>query len=193
MPQPTKRPGSARGSARPAAIPEAPALLRDYMDGAVDLVRELEGRYHNPPLLSLFRAAETRPGIRTAVLAAQDGAATLTAELDGRSGALDWTYRLSSMLGLRFSLGSLSHLDVERWLLLMREAESEPAFLWTARRWQADYLIGSAHRYYTNLFAFSPLHSEAAARLTPEAARKLFDWLHEGWFPPAPVASSMDW
>ena len=189
MPQPTKRP------ARTAASPtqDAPPLLRDYMDGEVDLVRELEARYHGPPLLSLFRASTPRPGIRSAVLAAQDGAATLTVELDGRSGSLDWTYRLSSMLGLRFSLRGLSDLDAERWLLLVRGAESEPAFLWSAQRWQADYLIGSAHRYYTNLFAFSPQHTEAAARLTPEAARKLFDWLQEGWFPPAPVAAAMDW
>jgi len=180
-------------TAKPAIMYDAPPLLRDYMDGAVDLVRELEARYHGPPLLSLFRAGEVRPGVRTAVLAAQDGAATLTVELDGRSGSLDWIYRLSSMLGMRFTLRGLSNLDAERWLLLMREAESEPAFLWSPNRWQADYLIGSAHRYYTNLFAFSPQHAEAAARLTPEAARKLFDWLHEGWFPPAPTEPTLEW
>lgn len=190
MSQATKRPASVRTTAKPSPLYDVPPLLRDYMDGTADLVRELEARYHGPPLLSLFRVVDARPGIRTAVMAAQDGAATLTVELDHRTGALDWTYRLSSMLGLRFTLRDLSDYDAEHWLVLMREAEGEPALLWSGRRWQADYVIGSAHRYYTNLFAFSPAHTEAAVRLTPEAARKLFDWLHEGWFPPSPAP---DW
>ena len=32
-------------------------------------------------------------------------------------------------------------------------------------RWENDYLIGSASKNFTNLFAFSPDHVEAAARL----------------------------
>lgn len=174
-------------------LPPTPPLLRDYMDGAVELVRELEARYHGPPLMSLFRTPDSRDGVRVAVLATQDGAATLTVELDTRSGAVEWAYRLGSMLGQRFVLRELSDMDRTHWLTLMRDGEPEPAFLWSAARWQGDYLICSTHRYYVNVFAFSPQHAEAAARLTPEAARKLFDWLEAGWFPPAPDETTLTW
>jgi hypothetical protein len=194
MSQVRKRPGTLRAPVRrEEAAVSVPPLLRDMMDGAVDLVRELEARYHGPPLMSLFRTPEGRASVRTAVLSTQDGAATLTVEMDVRDGAVEWAYRLSSMLGIRFVQRDLSELDRRYWLDLMREGEPEPAFLWSATRWQSDYLIGSSHRYYVNLFAFSPQHAEAAARLTPEAARKLLDWLDAGWFPPAPAETPLAW
>lgn len=195
MPPPTRRPDPIRPMRRPvmAASAPVPPLLRDYMDNAADLIRELEARYQSPPLMSLFRASETPTGLRTAVLATQDGAATLTVELNPQTATLDWTYRLASMLGLRFSVPGLSDMDQERWLDIMRDGDSEPAFLWTPQRWNADYIICSSHRYYTNVFAFSARHAEAAARLTPEAARKLLDWLQAGWFPPTPDTPALDW
>jgi hypothetical protein len=193
MPLATKRTTSTRRVQTPPTLP-TPSLLRDYMDGNADLVRELESRYHSPPLMSLFRVANSRASVRTAVLATQDGAATLTVELDSRSGTLDWTYRLSAMLGQRFSLRDVSDRSAESWLAILRDTDGEAAFLWNADRWQNDYLIASAHRYYTNIFAFSAHHAEAAARLTPEAARKLLDWLNEGWFPSASSQQSpLNW
>lgn len=186
-----KRLDSTRAVRRTALLP-VPPLLRDFMDGTADLIRELEGRYQTPPLMSLFRVNEARAGV--AILATQDGAATLTVEVDNRSNALDCTFRLNSMLGHHFSLRSLSDLDRTRWLAILREGEAEPVLLWTAARWNQDYLIASAHRYYTNLFAFAPQHAEAAARLTPEASRKLLDWLDARWFAPAePGETALNW
>ena len=65
----------------------------------------------------------------------------------------------------------------------MRRETGEVTFLWDAARWQSDYLIGAAHKNFTQLFAFSPNHVEAAARLTPDVAHKLLDWLEHYTFP----------
>src|SRR5690606_35921533 len=96
-----KRLVAPRSSARRIEAVAPPALLRDYMDGRADIVRELEARYHAPPLMSLFRPASSRDGERSAVLGTQDGAATMTVVID-RADRLEWTFRLGSMLGQRF-------------------------------------------------------------------------------------------
>jgi len=72
-------------------------------------------------------------------------------------------------------------MDREQWFDAMRREAGEPAFLWDHTRWENDYLIAAAHKNFTTLFAFSPHHVEAAARLTPEVKRKLLSWLETHW------------
>lgn len=175
-----------RGGVGKTRVPAAPApwLLQGYMAGEIDLNRELAARFATMPHMSIFRGpTATHARMASAVLSTQDGAATLTFDLDTGAGALQCSFTLASMLSLRFHCDGLSNLDREHWLDVMRDGEGDPAFLWSEARWNADYLICSAHRYYTHVFAFSPLHVEAAARLTPEVTRKLIDWLQGCWFP----------
>jgi hypothetical protein len=94
------------------------------------------------------------------------------------------------MLALRFQMFALSDLDREAWLDKMHLGDDRVSFLWSATRWDADYLIASAHRYTTHLYAFSPHQSEAAARLTPDVTRKLLDWLEARWFAPEPASDA---
>lgn len=168
----------------PAALPPlAPWMLQHYFDGEIDLIKELVGRYPQIPVMSLFNTHEVGRRVRRAVatIATQDGAANLIVEVDIPSRGVQFTFSLSSMLALRFLPGRLTDMDRNQWIEPMRRETGEVAFLWNQMRWQNDYLIGAAHKSYTNLFAFSPYHIEAAVRLTPEVGRKLLDWLESYW------------
>ena len=122
-----------------------------------------------------------RTGRGVAAIATQDGAASLIAEVDVPSRAVQFTFVLSSMLALRFCPGKLTRRRPRAVARPLRRESGEIAFLWDQSRWGNDYLIGAAHKNFTNLFAFSPHHVEAAARLTPEVTRKLLDWLSRYW------------
>src|SRR5664279_2353959 len=166
------------------ALPKTvPWSLQHYFDGEIDLIKELTGRFPQMPVISLFNAREvgTKNRRGVAAMATQDGAASLIAEVDVMSRAVQFTFALSSMLALRFCPGKLSEMDRAQWIEPLRHESGDPAFLWEQTRWQNDYLIGAAHKNFTNLFAFSPNHVEAAARLTPEVTRKLLDWIELYW------------
>lgn len=165
---------------------DAPWLLDQYFDGEIDLDRELTARFPNMPLMSLFHARSLgkRKKRQVAALSAQDGSASILVEVDVASRALHFTFTLGSMLGLRFQFDLLSPLDRERWLDMLRSGDEALSFLWGQSRWEADYLICAAHRHYTNVFAFSASHTEAAARLTPDVTRRLLDWLQLCWTAP---------
>jgi hypothetical protein len=166
------------------ALPKvAPWVLQQYFDGEVDLNRELGARFPQIPVMSLINVREvgTKSPRGVAMLATQDGAASLVVEVDSPSRAVQFTFVHSSVLALRFFPGKLTQADRAQWLEPMRRETGEAAFLWDQSRWENDYLIGLAHKTFTNLFAFSPYHTEAAARLTPEVARKLLDWLGLYW------------
>lgn len=172
------------GEPVPAALPPvAPWTLEHYFDGEIDLIKELVGRFPQIPVMSLFNTREAGERIRrgVATIATQDGAASLIVEVDIPSRGVQFTFALNSMLALRFIPGRLTDMDRAQWIEPMRREAGEIAFLWDQMRWQNDYLIGAAHKSYTNLFAFSPHHIEAAVRLTPEVGRKLLDWLESYW------------
>ena len=161
----------------------APWVLQHYFDGEIDLIKELVGRFPQVPVMSLITVREVGSKNKRGVasMSTQDGAAGLIAEVDARSRAVQFTFVLSSMLALRFCPGRLTDMDRSQWLDPIRRESGDPAFLWDQARWENDYLIGSAQKNFTNLFAFSPHHIEAAARLTPEVTRKLLDWLQYFW------------
>jgi hypothetical protein len=166
--------------APPAVIPWA---LQGYFDGEIDLIQELAARYPQMPIMSLFhaRGVEGRSPRGVAVIGTQDGAASLVVEIDVHSRAIQFSFILGSLLGLRFRPGALSRLDRAAWIEPIRREGGEVAFLWNAKRWEQDYLICSASKTFTYLFAFSPSGTQAAARLTPEATRRLLDWLAGYW------------
>jgi len=170
----------------PAGTPQPqvnPCALQHYFDGEIDLIKELASRFPQIPVMSLIHirqvGTQTRRGVAT--LATQDGAASVIVEIDAPSQALQFTFALSSMLALRFTLGKLSVLDREQWIETMRRESGEPAFLWNKERWGSSYIVGAAQKNFTHLFAFSPQSIEAAARLTPEVTRRLVDWLEFYW------------
>ena len=168
------------GAALPAVNPWA---LQHYFDGEIDLIKELASRFPQVPVMSLIHirqvGTQTRRGVAT--LSTQDGAASVIVEIDAPSQATQFTFSVSSILALRFSLGRLTDSERGQWLETMRRETGEPAFLWTQTRWGSDYLISAAHKNYSNLFAFSPQHIEASVRLTPEVTRRLLDWLEFYW------------
>ena len=169
--------------AAPPPVQAAPWALEQFFDGQIDLGEELGWRFHNMPVMATvkFRGLGTHETRGVAALAAQDGSAQVTVYADRRSGSVSMVYTLGGMLSLRFHLDKLSDKDRAHWLDLVRRETGGPAFLWGVARWNADYLICDSRRYFTNLYAFSPQQIEAAARLTPDVAGQLFDWLADCW------------
>ena len=162
---------------------DVPWHINRALSGEGDLHTDLAHRYPNQPLMSLFstRVIDGRVPRSIASLSSQDGAASLYFEIDLHSRALQCAYTLASMLTLRFDLAHLSELDCAGWLEQMRQGQERPKLLWGKQRWRADYLIWSVREHYTNLYAFSPMHVEAAARLTPTLTKRLVLWMTETW------------
>lgn len=176
----------------PAPGTAMPWVLQQFFDGQIDLEEELGWRFHNMPVMATikFRRMGEHETRRVAALAAQDGSAQLMIYADWQTRAISLAYTLGGMLTLRFHLDHLSDMDRAHWLGLVRREASGAAFLWGAARWERDYLICDARRYFTNLYAFSPRQIEAAARLTPDVAAQLFDWLADCWQPDLPADDS---
>ncbi len=179
-----KRPAAAEliGPGLPATLP--PLLLKLFLDGAVDLDEELSRRFPTPPLLSAVHLHAVSGQVGLASLATQDGAAVLLVEADRASRAASFVFLYGSMVALRFTLDRLSDADRSRWLQHMQRQEGGVVFLWGQSRWEQDYIITSARRYFVTLYAFSPRGVEAAARCTPEAMRQLVQWLSSYWAAP---------
>lgn len=169
---------------------EAPLLLQQFLNGEVDLDRELSARYGQMPLLSLMHIHEAQGRRAASILGAQDGSAGLVVEVDLETRTAQFTFTWGAMLGLRFAPTRMSDADRAHWLEQMRRASGDAVFLWGARRWESDYLIWSARRHFTNCYAFSPAGGEAAVRLTHEVTRRLLDWLEACWPPPQSSSGS---
>lgn len=165
----------------------APWILQLFFNGEIDLDAELSHRFPNMPVLSTFHTHAVGTRYTTTSLATQDGAATVLVDVDSITRNIQFSFTFRSMLALHFQLTELGDMDRSRWLELMRrDREREQgalAFLWGKARWESSYVICASHRYFTNLYAFSPQSFEAAARLTPEVTHKLVDWLDSFWKP----------
>lgn len=160
---------------------EAPALLQRYSEGEVALAYELAQRFPAAPLLSTvhLRAIHEPTRLQAATLSAQDGSASLIIQAEGAR-SVQFSFQTFGMLGLTFSPARLSDADRRHWLANLRQT-GDVAFLWGAQRWDSDYLISATDRYFTSLYGFSPLHAEAAVRLTPDATTQLAAWLERLW------------
>lgn len=167
------------GSSEP--ITNAPWLLQLFFNGEIDLDAELTQRFPNTPVMSTFRAHNVGKRHATANLTAQDGAATVLVDVDSVTRSIQLSFSYHAMMALHFQLSDLGDMDRSRWLELMRRDQGGLAFLWGKARWTSNYAICASHRYFTNLYAFSPNHFEAAARLTPDVSRQLVDWLERFW------------
>jgi hypothetical protein len=183
--QPTslKAPAENARAAADASLGDIPWLWSQFMEGEVDLHEELASRYPNQPLMSLIQLRDL-PGSSPrglATLATQDGAASLRVEVDGTTRATQFAFTHSSMLTLRFDLTGISQLDRDEWLQNMQRENGDLVFLCGKARWRADYLICTPRKHFANLYAFSPLQKEAAARLTADVTRKLTAWLATYW------------
>jgi hypothetical protein len=170
------------GSLR-ADIHDMPWVVSRLLNGEGDLHTDLAQRYPNQPLMSLFSTQHVggRLPRAQAVLSVQDGSASMTFEIDMTTRALTCTFTLYSMLSLQFDLASLNDGDRAQWLDHISQRPERPLILWSKNRWRSDYLVWSRRQHYTNVYAFSPLHIEAAARLTSDVMNKLMAWLAESW------------
>jgi hypothetical protein len=160
-----------------------PWVISRLLNGEGDLHSDLAQRYPNQPLMSLFSTHQVggRVPRAQALLSVQDGSASLTFEIDTTTRALTSTFTLYSMLSLQFDLANLNDGDRVQWLDHISQRPERPLILWSKNRWRSDYLIWSRRQHYTNLYAFSPLHIEAATRLTSDVMNKLMMWLAESW------------
>lgn len=163
----------------------APHLLQQFFTGRVDLDVELARRYPASPLLSSAQFSP-EPGKRArygfAQFSGQDGAASLSIEAHGTSGALNISFLLHNMIGVRFVIGATAEPYRKRFLELMRRQDGI-AFLWTRERWQSDYLIFVVREYFARVYAFGPNRFDGACRLTPEGINNLVTWLGGFWLP----------
>ncbi|GAB4313652.1 MAG: hypothetical protein Kow00117_06200 [Phototrophicales bacterium] len=162
---------------------DPPWALQQFFNGEIDLAVELSERFSTTPLMSVIktRTLGTRKERGVAELSTPDGAAAIIFEADKTNHVVQLSFTFGSMLTLRFRLDDLNHTDRTRWLELMRRDQGGLAFLWGPSRWESDYVICITRKYYTNFYAFSPRHFEAAARLTPEVTTKLLNWLETFW------------
>lgn len=158
-----------------------PWTLQQYFNGEIDLAVELSNRFSSTPLMSVirFRTLGTHTERGVATISTPDGSADVIFDVDAKTKIVQVSFTFGSMLTLRFSLREL--VDRHRWLELMRREEGGMAFLWGPSRWEKDYVICIARRYYSNFYAFSPNGYEAAVRLTPDVTTKLLDWLEGYW------------
>lgn len=158
-----------------------PWTLQQYFNGEIDLGLELAARFSSTPLMSAFKARSlgTRTGRNVATLGAQDGSAQIVFDIDTQTKEIQVSFTFGSMLTLRFFLVDL--VDRKRWLELMRRDEGGLAFLWGPSRWENDYVICMARRYFTNFYAFSPRGFEASVRMTPQVTEQLVNWLEKNW------------
>jgi hypothetical protein len=169
---------------------DAPWALQQYLQGQIDLDKELASRYPAMPVMSQIHlrtyGGKVKRGLAT--IATQDNAATLLVDVDSSTRGIEITYQLMSMIGLKFVPSKLSDMDRAHWMDTMRRTQTERrpgdiAFLWGAARWESDYLICAARKHFTTVYAFSPHHTECATRLTAEVTNKLLDWLDGYWKP----------
>lgn len=167
----------------PPAEEDIPWTLQQYFAGEIDLESELSTRFSSMPLMSLikFRTLGTQTGRGVATVSAPDGSAEVIFDADKNTGVVHMSFTLGSMLTLRFSLTDLSFENRQRWLDLMQRDEGGLAFLWGPERWEKDYLICMTHKYFTNIYAFSPNNFSAAIRMTPDVTKQLLDWLQTYW------------
>jgi hypothetical protein len=159
-----------------APLANVPWTLQQFFNGELDLDGELIRRFPTMPLMSTIHFRDST----------QDGAAMLMVDVNGATRSVQFSFTYGSMLTMRFLLDNLSDMDRTRWLELMRRERGGLAFLWSEARWKKDYLICIVRRYYTCLLAFSPNNIEAGARLTPDMAHKLVNWLEDFWKPEPP-------
>lgn len=175
-----------------ASPQQPPWLLQQFFDGDINLEGELGRRFPALPVMSIvrFRGLGQRSGRYVAALSTQDGSATLTIDADVNTRDLQMTFGLGSMLSNRFELYGLSDVHRADWMDLMRRTDGALAFLWSTARWEQDYLICAARKYYTNIYAFSPRQIEAAVRLIPPVAAELLNWLDDIWQAPPEADAS---
>jgi hypothetical protein len=160
-----------------------PWLVQNYQDADIDLDEELTLRFPTMPLMSIIRTRDLgkKHPRAVATMTTQDGSASLLVEVDVVTNEIQLSFGLGSMLSLRFAPEGLSNKDRSEWLKHLKLEDKKPGFLWSQVRWETDYLVSIAHKYYTNIYAFSPLHVEAAVRLTPDVKQKLMKWLDDLW------------
>jgi hypothetical protein len=163
----------------------APPVLKRFLRLEVDLDEELARTAMSAPLLSTIALDPKRPRgdekRLAAVLISQDESAMMHVDVYPDINTTVVSFKIKSMLTLRFNLPRLD-LDERRAYLDSMRRDEGLAILWTRERWEQDFVIFTKKEFFSRVFAFSP-HYEATARLANEATGALLDWLERCWFP----------
>ena len=160
---------------------QVPWILQLHQDGDIDLDQELNSRFAGMPVLSTMKARQLDSEHGVAILAMQDGAASVRVDVDLNENMVEFIFTYQAMLSLKFIINQLGHSQRIGWLQQMRREHERPIFCWGPDRWESDFIITVGHQYFTNLYAFSTRSFEAAARLTPGVTLELLDWLEKLW------------
>lgn len=170
----------------------APALLSSFLAGRVDLDSALLARFPGAPLLTSphFDPPIGRQGGKygTANYATQDGGAALQIELLGTQGGTQVSFMQGGMFAVRFRLDEITLNKRKRFLNILRR-NNVIAFLWTEKRWEADYLIFVVRDGFARIYAFGSDRYEAACRLTPDGLSQLVEWMTGFWSVEEPVSA----
>ncbi len=160
-----------------------PHLLQQFFIGKLDLDEELSRRFPNPPLLS-SATFEPQPGKRArrgfAQFKAQDESAALNIDLQGIDGTFEADFVYGGMIAAHFAFGAIADAQRKRFLDLIRR-RTGTSVLWTAKRWERDYLVVTVQEGFARLYAFGVHNINAACRLPPEPFRQLTQWLAAFW------------
>lgn len=171
-----------------------PFLLQQFFVGKSDLDEELQRRFPTPPLLTSGTFTPP-PGKRArrgfAQFKAQDETATLNIDLQGIDGAFEAHFGYGGMLSLGFVMGAIVDTQRRKFLELVRRHVGI-SILWTAKRWERDYMIFIVQDGFARIYAFSANHQTAACRLTPEAFRQLIQWLAGFWLTDADTTAGRE-
>jgi hypothetical protein len=120
----------------------------------------------------------------------QDDVARMNFEVWAEGAVTTVNFQLMGMLSLQFDMADLTERHKQTWLDHMRLAPKlgdgevgEPIFLWSAARWESNYMIFVPQRRFVTALAFSPHRYQAIARILAPAFEQLLDWLEARWFP----------
>lgn len=164
---------------------DAPPVLQRFLKLEIDLEQELARQSSGSPLMSTLRLDPRRPRgderRLVALMESQDSGATMKVEVHPNYDTTAVSFSVGNMLTLRYALTRIDAEERQAFLEMARR-DTGLCVLWTAERWQDDYIILVKGEFFSRLYAFSQ-HHEATARMSAEVVGSLTDWLERCWFP----------
>ncbi|GAB4520336.1 MAG: hypothetical protein OHK0046_30440 [Anaerolineae bacterium] len=167
-----------------SSVENVPWSVQKIIAGETELLEtELARRFPEMAVMPSIkiRTLDDNKRLTVASMSTADNAAQAVFDADRQTGDVVMSFTLGSMLTLRFSLHDITPSSHERWVKLMRREKGGLAVLQGPGRYESDYMIAVVHKYYTNLYCFSPNNFEAGIRMTDDVSRKLVDWLAQVW------------
>jgi len=172
--------GANEPTGTPTPKTEPPWILQRFFDGQLDLGDELSIRFKDMPMMSIIKIRFLGQDRTVATLATQDSSARVIFDLHKPTASLQISFVLDSMLSLSFNFCDVGDINLENWVSAVNQAQDGVAsFLWGDTRWENDYLISVAYKYFTVLFVFSPRDFQSAVAMSSSITQKLMVWFEK--------------